>query len=96
MRHYEPGPVPPQKTQQLIDQSALRIFARDRGLKDVRVADSFHAAQGLLSFQPINSGLHRRIRWSALLGKCLLNLANGTRAFLPERLEYLHFQPGKS
>src|SRR6266850_857468 len=48
MRHHRLAPAA-QQAEQLVDQPALRSFARNRRLEDVRVTDPLHAAHGLLS-----------------------------------------------
>src|SRR5207249_5887345 len=73
-------------------ETALRVIARDQGLENIRVADPLDAAERLLPLQSIDDSLHSGVSRSAKLRKCLLNLANGACALLPERLQHLQFQ----
>src|SRR5580692_10695606 len=60
VRHHQLGSAPKER-QQFVNQSALGIFARDRSLENIRVADPLDAAEGLLPFQAIDGGLHRSV-----------------------------------
>ena len=81
-----------EQCQQFIYQAALRVLAGNDRLENVRVANPLDAAEHLLSVQAVNDCLHCGVGRPAGLRKSLLNLSNGTRAFLPKRLQHLQFQ----
>ena len=72
-----------------MNESALRVVARDYGFEDVCVADPLDATERLLSLEAVDDGLNGCVRRSAGLWKRLLDFANGACAFLPERLQHL-------
>src|SRR5579862_5630133 len=91
VRHYRLYP-PAKKTEQVVDQSALRRVPRDRGLENMRVADFLHALQHLLAFHAVDRRLDGRIRRPVALREKFLNLANRRRAAIPERFHDLKLQ----
>ena len=94
MRHHGLG-ASAEKSQQVVNQAALRGLFGDGGFEDVRVADFLHAAQRQFAFQPINGGLDGGIGGPAMLGKSLLDLADGEKAVGPERLHDLELELGE-
>src|SRR5262249_29191722 len=93
-RHYRLH-LAAKQTQQIINQTSLRLVSRNRRFKYLRFADSLHQTESLLVFEAIDGGLHRRISRPRSFGKRFLDLADGTRAALPEGFHDLQFEPGQ-
>src|SRR5581483_1833445 len=73
--------------EQLVDETAMGRLARDRGLEDVRVADLLRPPDRAFGFQPVDDGLHRRVRGAAPRREGLLDFANGKASGVPEGFE---------
>src|ERR1039458_1699846 len=84
--------APAKQAQYFIQQPAAGGVTRHHCLEDVRIADFLHAAHGLLAFQAVDRGLHGGVGRPAGFGEHLLNLADGSRAKVPERLHDLQFE----
>src|SRR5262249_26609194 len=93
-RHYRLH-LATKQTQQIVNETSLRLVARNGRFKHLRFADSLHQTQSLLVFEAINGGLHRRIRRFFSFGKRFLNLTDRTRAALPEGFHDRQFEPGQ-
>src|SRR5688500_5981800 len=74
-----------EQRQQVVDQSRVRLVTSDRGLEDVRVADSLDAPQRTFLLQPIHHRLHAGVGGPSLLRQRFVNLADGTGTMGPQR-----------
>src|ERR1019366_3082814 len=83
-----------EEREEVVDELPLRGIARDGGLENVEVSDFFYAANGLLAFQTIDSGLDGGVCRPAFFWEGFLNLADGGLAAVPERLHNLQFELG--
>src|SRR5262249_47847210 len=74
MCHDQIGPAAKER-QQLVNETALGVLARDYGLKNVCIANSLNAAKNFLPLQAVYDCLNRRVGrlW---IGKRFLNLSH--------------------
>jgi hypothetical protein len=83
-----------QQRQQIVDEPALGLSARNRGLENVGVANLFDASKGFLALQTIDGGLYGGVSWAIPFWEGFLNFADGAGPTGPQHLHNLKFQLG--
>src|SRR5581483_922586 len=84
-----------EELQDLIEQAAADVRARDRGVVDLGVADLAHAAHDALLLHALHRDLHGRVGRALGLREGLLNFPDGEPSLLPEGFEDLQLQRGE-
>src|ERR1700722_11737778 len=94
MRHYWLR-ASSEEREQVVDQAALCGVARDGCRENVKVTDLSDALHDILGFEPVHSGLDRRISRLAFFGEGILNLANRRFTASPQCFHDLELELGK-